>query len=60
MGVMITAIDKAIVALLPGILLWVNQKYGFHFDTSPETMAALSGLIGSILVYFVPNAPTTV
>jgi len=52
---MVTIIDKAIAASLPAGLLWLNQKYGFHFDTAPENMAALAGFLGSILVYFVPN-----
>lgn len=52
---MLTTIDKAIAAILPGALLWLNQKWGFKFDTDPATMAAVAGLIGSILVYFVPN-----
>ena len=56
---MITTIDKAIAAILPGIILWVNQKWGFHFDTTPETMAIFAGLIGSILTYLVPNIQNT-
>ena len=56
---MITTIDKAIAAILPGIILWINQKWGFHFDTTPETMAVLAGLIGSVLTYLVPNAAST-
>lgn len=56
---MLTTIDKALVAILPGVVLWINQKYGFKFDTSPETMAAIAGLLGSILVYFVPNKDAT-
>lgn len=52
---MITVADKAIAAFLPGVLLWLNQKYGFKFDTSPETMAAITGFIGAIAVYYVPN-----
>ena len=31
---MLTVLDKAIAALLPGIFLWLNQKYGFSFDIS--------------------------
>lgn len=56
---MVTIIDKAIVALLPGVLLWLNQKYGFKFDTSPENMTVIASFIGSILVYFVPNKDAT-
>jgi hypothetical protein len=57
---MLTVIDKTIAALLPGVFLWLNQKYGFKFDVSPENMAALASLLGSVLVYMVPNkAPAT-
>ncbi len=52
---MLTQFDKALVAILPGILAWLNQKYGLHINTSPETLATVVGFISSILVYFVPN-----
>jgi len=52
---MVTVFDKAIAAILPGVLLWLNQKYGFKFDTSPATMAAVTGIISSVAVYLVPN-----
>ena len=52
---MISVFDKAIAAVLPGFLLWLNQKYGFKFDVSPENMAAIASVLGSALVYFVPN-----
>lgn len=52
---MITVFDKAIAVLLPGVFLWLNQKYGFKFDVSPENMAALASVIGAVLAYAVPN-----
>lgn len=52
---MLTQFDKALVAILPGVITWINQKYGAHIDASPETLAAVVGFISSILVYFVPN-----
>jgi hypothetical protein len=55
---MLTVLDKAIAAFLPGLLLWLNQKYGFKFDVSPENMAAIASILGSVLVYFVPNKDT--
>ena len=58
---MLTVFDKAVAAILPGFFLWLNQKYGFKFDVTPETMTAIASILGSILVYFVPNvdAPST-
>ena len=50
-----TNFDKALVAVLPGIITWLNQKYGAHIDASPETLTVVVGFISSILVYFVPN-----
>lgn len=52
---MLTTIDKALVAILPPILAWMNQKWGLHIDASPETLTVVVGFISSILVYFVPN-----
>jgi hypothetical protein len=56
---MLTVLDKAIAAFLPGLLLWLNQKYGFKFDVSPENMTAIASILGSVLVYFVPNKDTS-
>lgn len=52
---MLTAFDKAMIAVLPGLLAWVNQKYGLHVDAKPETIAVVVGFFSSILVYIVPN-----
>ncbi len=52
---MLTTVDKAIVPILAGILGWANQKWGFHFDTSPETLTVVIAAISSIVVYFIPN-----
>lgn len=55
---MITAFDKAVAAALPGVFMWLNQKYGFHLDASPEAVSVIVGFLSMILVYFVPNAKT--
>ena len=52
---MLTTIDKALIAILPPVLAWLNQKYGLKIDASPETLTIVMGFISSILVYFVPN-----
>lgn len=52
---MLTEFDKFLVALLPPIIAWLNQKYGFKIDASPETLTVVVGFIASIAVYFVPN-----
>ena len=55
---MLTVFDKAVAAILPGFFLWLNQKYGFKFDVTPETMGVIASLLGTVLVYFVPNLDT--
>lgn len=52
---MLTSFDKALIAVLPALLTWLNQKYGLRLDTSPETLTVVVGFISSILVYFIPN-----
>ncbi len=56
---MLTAFDKAIVPILAGLLAWLNQKYGFKFDTSPETLTIIVSAITTAIVYFVPNKPAS-
>ena len=52
---MVTFFDKALAAALPGIVLFINQKFGFHLDTDPGNLALLAASLGGILTYFVPN-----
>lgn len=52
---MLTPFDKALAAIIPAIVTWLNQKYGLHIASSPETLMAVVAFISSILVYFVPN-----
>jgi len=55
---MISAIDKACVPILVALATWLNQKYGFHLDVDPATLAGVVGAISSIVVYFIPNKGT--
>lgn len=52
---MVTAFDKACVPLLAAAIAWLNQRFGLHFDVSPETLTGLVGAVSAILVYFIPN-----
>jgi len=56
---MITAFDKALAAVLPGIVLFLNQKFGWHLDADPGNLALLATAIGGILAYFIPNKAAT-
>jgi hypothetical protein len=55
---MLTNFDKALVAILPGLIAWINQKWGLTIDASPATIAVVVGFFSSILVYLVPNKET--
>lgn len=52
---MLSSFDKAMVPIAISLVTWLNQKYGFHFDVSPENMTAFIGGLSAIIVYFVPN-----
>jgi hypothetical protein len=53
---MFTSIDKALVALIMGILFIVQTYTGFSFAwLTPETISTIVGLITPVLVWAVPN-----
>ncbi len=52
---MLTAVDKVLASVVAALLLAANHKWGFNFSTDPATIAAIDGVIMSIIVYFVPN-----
>lgn len=52
---MLTTIDKAIVALLPGLIVWINQTWGWHLNADPAAIGTFVSAVSAILVYFIPN-----
>jgi len=52
---MLTVFDKAIVAILPGVVLFLNQKFGWHLNADPDTLTGVVAAMSAILVYFTPN-----
>lgn len=56
---MITPIDKAIVAFLLPLLVWLNQKYGFSFPIDAASLTLLVGAVTGLVVYLVPNKGAT-
>lgn len=54
---MVTTWDKAIVAFVMAALVVVEQIWGHSFGVSEEWVTSLIAIIGSILVYLVPNKP---
>ena len=53
---MYTKLDKAIVALVMGILGMVGVIW-HPLNISPETVASVVGILTPVLVYAWPNAP---
>lgn len=54
---MITSIDKALVALIMGVVFLVNNFTGFHFGIDEATANAIAGGLTPILVWLTPNKP---
>lgn len=53
---MFTSIDKALVALIMGVLFIIQTYTGFSTAwISAETVATLVGLITPVLVWAIPN-----
>ena len=56
---MVTAFDKAIIAVLSGVFFFLGAylNIGFFADMSPETFTAIAGAVTTVLVWLVPNRP---
>lgn len=53
---MFTSIDKALVALIMGVLFIVQTYTGFSLSwISAETVSTIVGLITPVLVWAIPN-----
>ena len=53
---MFTSVDKALVALIMGLLFIVQTYTGFSTSwISQETVATIVGLITPVLVWAIPN-----
>ena len=54
--VMFTSIDKALVAMVMGLLFILNTFFGVNVTwISQETVATIIGLITPVLVWAIPN-----
>lgn len=56
---MLTVFDKALVAILPAIIVMLNQKFGWHINADPDAIMTVVGAITAIAVYWTPNKPAT-
>lgn len=57
---MFTSIDKALVALVMGLLFIIQSFTGINLGwISPEHVTTIIGLLTPILVWAVPNKPAS-
>ena len=49
-------VNKALIALVPGIVALVVAHFGFQFSVATEGAIVL--LVTSLVVYLVPNTPS--
>jgi hypothetical protein len=53
---MFTTIDKAIAAVLGGLISFLALKFGINVDwMTPDLLNSISIAIAGVLVYLVPN-----
>ena len=52
---MFTSFDKAIVAVIMGILLILEQIFGWSFGLTEEGVTVILAVLTPIFVYFFPN-----
>ena len=55
---MFTSIDKALVALVMGLLFIIQTYTGFNLSwISADTVTTIIGLLTPVLVWAIPNKP---
>lgn len=54
---MFTSIDKALVALVMGVLFLLNTFAGIDLGVSEETVTAIIAAATPLLVWLIPNKP---
>ena len=54
---MFTSLDKALVAVVMGILSILNLKFGFNIGIDPTVVSSVIAALTPLLVYIIPNKP---
>lgn len=54
---MFTTVDKAIAAIISGIITVLAMVFNVEVGIGPEAIAAAGTVLSTILVYLVPNKP---
>lgn len=52
---MFTQADKALVAVIMGVLYLIRTYFGIDFGLSEATVGSIASFVTAILVYLVPN-----
>ena len=52
---MFTSLDKALAALVMGLLSILNLVFGWNIGLAPETVSAVIAALTPLIVYLVPN-----
>lgn len=52
---MFTTMDKALAAVVMGILSILNLAFGFNLGIDPATLSGIIAAITPIVVYLIPN-----
>ena len=56
---MFTSVDKALIAVIMGAVFLINEFVGVNLGfVTEEVVTTVVGLVGPLLVYFVPNRDT--
>lgn len=56
---MFTSADKAIVAIIMGLVFLVNTYFGLGINVDPNLINTIVALVTPLLVYIVPNKTNT-
>jgi len=52
---MFTSFDKALVALIMGVLSVANLWFGVDLGITPDAVTAVIAMLTPIIVWFIPN-----
>lgn len=56
---MFTSLDKALIALVMGILSILNLVFGFNLGIDPAVVSSIIAALTPVLVYYIPNKSKT-
>jgi len=56
---MFTSVDKALIAVVMAVIYLLNTFAGLHLGVSEEFLNTVIAVITPILVYLIPNKPSS-